>query len=145
MKVVFHASCAFAAALVFALAARECAGSAPFDRYIDYIQTDGSQKVVLDYIPNSNTVVEVKVAVTSNTKNQTVFCARGNANAANTYTLFLIPGTSGNYGWRFDYKANNSNYSKVSATIGEPVVLKTSCEGLWIDGVKTCPRRRRRR
>ena len=134
MKVGFYASCA--AALVVALVARECAGAAPFDRYVDYIQTDGSQKVVLDYVPCSNTVVEVKVDVSSTTKNQCVFCARGNANQNNTYTLFLIPGTSGNYGWRFDYKANVSNYSKVSASPGTPVVLKTTCEGLYVDGVR---------
>ena len=99
MKLEIHIGCALAAALVVAVFAQECRGAVPLNQYIDYIQTDGGQKVVLDYIPNSNTVVEAKVDVSSTSKNHCIFCARGSSNTANTYTLFML--TSGSGGWRF--------------------------------------------
>lgn len=111
-----------------------CAGAAPpVDEYIDYVGVDGSQKVVLDYVPCSNTVVEAKVDVSSTTKNHCIFCARGNNNNTRTYTLFMLKGTDG---WRFDYNNSNSNKSKVVPTPGTPTILRTTCEGLYVDGAK---------
>ena len=121
-------------AAVFAVAALAAEAAAPVNVYMDWIRTDGSQKVVLDYVPCSNTVVEAKVDVNSTTKNHCIFCARGTSNNAQTYTLFALKGASD--GWRFDYNNNNSNKSKVVPTPGTPMILRTTCEGLYIDGVK---------
>ena len=134
MRTEFYASRAFAAALVVAFAAWECKADSPSDKYIDYIQTDGSQKVVLDYIPNSNTVVEAKVDVSSTSKNHCIFCARANSNNSRTYTFFMLKSNNG--GWRFDYCSNNGNKSNVYAVPGTPAVLRTTHDGLYIDGVK---------
>ena len=111
-----------------------CAGAAPpVNQPVDWIGVNGSQKVVLDYIPCSNTVVEAKVDVSSTTKNHCIFCARGNNNYTRTYTLFMLKGADG---WRFDYNNSNSNKSKVVPTPGTPTILRTTCEGLYVDGAK---------
>ena len=121
-------------AVLFALVAGKGMGAAPSDQYIDFVETDGSQKVVLDYIPNSNTVVEAKVDVSSTSKNHCIFCARATSNNSRSYTLFMLKNGTG--GWRFDYNNNNGNKSNVYAVPGTPVVVRSTCEGLYIDGVK---------
>ena len=72
---------------------------------LEYIESTGTQYIDTEFIPNSNTTIEMK-ASTSSTLNTCLYCARtGTSNK--TYSAFLMNGTS----LRVDY--NNTQYSSV--------------------------------
>ena len=101
-----HASAIALAALALVGAAFQSAG-AELDRYIEYVETHGSgttagEYVLLDYRPTSNTVVELQVLLKGVSATQGLFCSRGNATDADTYTLFFVKSSSGT-GLRWDY------------------------------------------
>ena len=101
------------------------------DRFVDYVRTTGEQYMILDYTPGSNTVVEVDLEP-EETGTKAVFCARGSTTSTRTYSLF---NTTSDH-WRFDYCANNANSAEAGAVVGTRTVLRTSCNGLSIDGEK---------
>ena len=115
------------AAALFACTAR----AAEFKEFVGFIETAGSQYAVLDYVPRSNTVIRAEVAVTSRGANTCVFCSRGSATNARTFTLFAL---MSNDGWRFDYNNINNQPTKIVPIERRKVTLVASCEGLSIDG-----------
>lgn len=61
---------------------------------VEYIESTGTQYIDTGFIPNSNTSIEMK-ASNSSTSNACLYCARGSLGYTdNTYTAFLIGGTS---------------------------------------------------
>ena len=70
---------------------------------LEYVQAKGSQYVMTEFVPTGNSAVEMTFAFNGDYSSQSLFCARGSANNANTFSLFLLNGNR----FRWDYNANN--------------------------------------
>ena len=94
---------------------------------IEYIENTGKQYIDTGFIPNSNTSIEMK-ASNSSTSTTCLYCARTGLNE-NTYTAFLIYGTS----LRVDYY--NKQYSSVMTAVSDKIYVYKQCKNLiYLDG-----------
>lgn len=75
---------------------------------LEYVAATGSQYVMTGFTPTGSSSVEMTFAFNGDYSGQSLFCARGSANNSNTFSLFLLNGSS----WRWDYNANNRSNSK---------------------------------
>lgn len=100
---------------------------------VEYIQSTGTQYINTQYIPSSNTSIEIK-ASSSSTTNVCLYCARGSGHT-NTYTAFLLGGTS----LRVDYY--NTTYSITTTTRERVYIYKQNKNLVYVDDVllKTMP------
>ena len=126
------------AALSLVGAAFQATG-AELDRYIDYVETHGSgttagEYVLLDYRPTSNTVVELQVLLKGVSATQGLFCSRGNATDADTYTLFFVKSSSGT-GLRWDYNRTAAEF-QTGMSANTQYTIRCTPNGLWRNGVQ---------
>ena len=77
---------------------------------VEYIQGNGSSRIVTDYTPNpQKDKVEAVVNFTAKTFHQAVWCAR-DSGSADTWTLFMFKLSDDRYQFRFDYGTVGSQY-----------------------------------
>ena len=99
---------------------------------IDYIQSSGSQGIVLNYTPTSKDKISLDFAMTNTSSTSCLWCARGSTTGTNSTTAFYISNT----GVRCDY-----GVSATMTTIGTLAVNTkhnlTMDSNIWyLDGVQ---------
>lgn len=99
-------------------------------KQVEYIESTGSQYIDTEFVPNSNTVVEMRVAFTDISANANLFCSRGESTLSNTYTCFLITGS----GIRFDYY-NVDGQTGYIPSVSEIMTIKADKNKIYINDV----------
>lgn len=116
-------------AISVALFAALSSFGAGVQKYIEYVQTDGNEYVLLDYTPTADSVVEVDHAM-QQYATPCFFCSRGNAEDADTFTLIY------SNGYRWDYnRVSSERHSNVQNV--DRRVVRVSGEGLWWNSKKS--------
>mgnify|MGYP003479943665 FL=1 len=100
-------------------------------RQVEYIESTGSQYIDTEFVPNSNTTVEMRVAFTDISATANLFCARGETTQRNTYTCFLITGS----GIRFDYYNSVNGKTGYIPSVAEIMTIKADKNKIYINDV----------
>lgn len=100
-------------------------------RQVEYIESTGSQYIDTEFVPNSNTTVEMRVAFTDISATANLFCARGETTLSNTYTCFIITGS----GIRFDYYNSVNGQTGYIPSVAEIMTIKANKNKIYINDV----------
>lgn len=100
-------------------------------RQVEYIKSTGSQYIDTEFVPNSNTTVEMRVAFTDISATANLFCARGETTLSNTYTCFLITRS----GIRFDYYNSVDGQTGYIPSVAEIMTIKANKNKIYINDV----------
>ena len=103
-------------------------------RKVEYIESTGSQYIDTEFVPNSNTTVEMRVAFTDISATANLFCARGESTQRNTYTCFLITGS----GIRFDYYNSVNGKTGYIPSVAEIITINANKNKIYINDVLKC-------
>lgn len=94
-----------------------------------YIESTGFQYIDTEYVANSNISIEMTIAFTDVSTNNTLFCSRGQSFSENTYSCFLISGS----GIRFDYYNSGVGSTGYMPSVGVVTKIKASKNKIHIN------------
>ena len=104
---------------------------APGMKQLEFIQSNGNQRIITDYIPKMpDTKIRIICEFTNNIAEQCVYCSRGATTTTSTNTLFRLSG-----GLRFDY--NSSTAGQTTACKNNNYVYEIVQDNniLYVNGV----------
>ena len=124
-------TCGLAVAAAVVTAAFAAQAVTP-EKYYDYVQSTDDLYVNIDYTPQSNTVVEARIAIDNVGQNNTIFCSR--KTDGTTFTLFYIADSkNGNY-FRWDYTNASRKTGATNIAAGDLIDIRVSGDGLYLWG-----------
>lgn len=97
---------------------------------LEYIESTGTQYIDTEFVPDSNTTVEMQIAFTEAGITHALFCARS-APQDNTFTCFNLV----NVGLRFDYYQTYSNSINYIPAVSEVVKVRIEKNKAYVNDV----------